>query len=221
MSKLFDVKFRHGVTSKELSISGEIPDEDWDRLITYADEVVQLENARPLQQDIRARITFKWDARTRKLCYEGTLPDDDDVAAILHRLRPFVLQNESANFYRTANILSRYLDHADARAMIKTQHDLYSGKDFQQQLKIDWKSQSLQAVVNSDETLTKWLNAYEYHRDRPKQQEIEEFHKLLPHGAPRAIFISMLLDKIKAIINVAIIIRTLERSDAVPLVYSF
>jgi hypothetical protein len=89
--------------------------------------------------------------------------------------------------------------------------------DFQQQMGIRGTLESVESIINCDETLVSWLNAHEYHRDSAEQEELRRFDQLLPRGALRAIFISMLLDKIKAILNVAVVIRTLERSDGVPL----
>lgn len=218
MPRAFAVTLRERTTDRQLNISGEIPDDDWETLMVYADEVVALESMRVFQNGVNVHFSLKWDAGTRQLRFEGDLPPDEDIFAILHRLRPFILQKERANFYRIVKMLSRHLDDAIARAVLKRQRDLYSGKDFQEQLTIQWQSESQRVVVNAEETVMKWLNAYEYHQDEQKRQEIEEIDRLLPRGAPRAIFVSMLLDKIKAIINVAVLIRTIERSDEVPLI---
>ncbi len=219
MARRFNLRFRSRSAGTDVSTSGEIPETDWDRLMIYANEVVDLEQSEVIRRGLRVRIKLSWDAASRQLRYEGDLPSDDEIAALLHRLRPFVLQDETANFYRIVNTLSRYLNDGNARDFLRLQRDAYSGKSFQRQMRIGWKSESTQSVINSDETLVRWLNAHEYHRDKEKQEEIKRYDELLPPGVTRAIFVSMLLDKIKAIGNVAVVIRMLARSDGVPLDY--
>lgn len=219
MSKSFEIKLLERGTAREFTVTGEIRSNDWEKLIGYADEVVRLEASRALSKDLHTQVKFKVTPGTKRLQFSGSTPPDDDVIVILHRLRPFILQKEPANFYQMTNILSRYLNNPKARETIQYLKDVFSGKDFQRhiRLQIDWKSPSMRTVVNSEATLQTWLNAVEYHRDVEKRQQIEELRKVIPDPALYALFVSMLLDKIKAIINVAVVIRTIERNNGVPL----
>jgi len=219
MPKSFQIKLREQGTGLEIAVAGEIRQNDWEKLIFYADEVVRLEASSALSKDLHTQVKFRVTPGTKRLQFAGSTPPDEDVVVILHRLRPFILQKEPANFYQMTNILSRYLNNPKARQTLQYLKDVFSGKDFQRQirLQIDWKSPSIRTVVNSEETLQTWLNAVEYHRDAEKRQQIEELRKVFPDPALYALFVSMLLDKIKAIINVAVIIRTIERNNGVAL----
>jgi hypothetical protein len=221
MSKEFSVIFRDTADADDIRVDGSFPDECWSRLSRFAEEAEVLQRSSVLQQELRVHVSLRKAGPGQPICCDVTLPSGDEIAVLLHRLRPFVLQNEFTNFDRSANILSMYIENLVIREVIQTQRDLFNGKDFQRQLRIDWKSPALESVVNADRTFLHWLNAYEYHRDRDKAAEIEEFRKLLPANFLRGIFISMLVDKIKAILNVAVIIRKLQRSDGIPLTCSF
>ena len=68
-----------------------------------------------------------------------------------------------------------------------------------------------EAVLNSEQVFQLWLNAYEYHRDEDKQARMEELHALLPFEWLRAMFLSMMIDRALAVLNIAAFIRFLEQ----------
>ena len=105
----------------------------------------------------------------------GTLPPDDDVVALLHRLRPLVLTSEQTEFFRVCKIIDRRVRHESIQAELERCRDLFSGKRFQSLVKISVTSPAGDAIVlNSEATLQKWLKAYEYHRDDEKRQHLED-----------------------------------------------
>ena len=67
--------------------------------------------------------------------------------------------------------------------------------------------QSNDQVMNSEEMLFTWLNAHEYHRDRDKQEFLETLHKILPLEWSRGVFVSLLVDKTKAILTLAALVE--------------
>jgi hypothetical protein len=66
-------------------------------------------------------------------------------------------------------------------------------------------------LLNSEETLQKWLNAFEYHRDEDKRQELDTLHWLWPTDISRALFLALLLDKADAVDYVRWLIGTFRR----------
>ena len=57
-------------------------------------------------------------------------------------------------------------------------------------------------LINSTETLDLWLNAYDYHRDDEKRVEFEALHDgNLPIEYSRALFIHILLDRARAVVD--------------------
>ena len=105
------------------------------------------------------------------------------------------------------------MPHDDLRAIIERQHAEFSGKDFQKSITI----RSKEVLLNADDTVMKWLNAFEYHRDTDKQAELEALHQLLPIESSRALFVSMMIDKAKAVLQIASLIRAIEKGKGTKL----
>ena len=62
--------------------------------------------------------------------------------------------------------------------------------------------------MNTEQVLQNWLNAYEYHRDPQRREKLATVHhELLPLEALRPVFVSMLIDKARAVAAIADIIR--------------
>jgi hypothetical protein len=131
------------------------------------------------------------------------LPPDEQVFALLHRLRPFVLDEEDTNFHKVSNTIARQADHALIRAFLRVQKDLFASKPSQHVVRIF----SNEVLLNCEATLKQWLNAYEYHRDADKRQALEYLHRLFPLDASRAIFVTMLYDKADAVRNLHTLVR--------------
>lgn len=193
----------------------DIPSDDWDKLMAYADAVDKLSNSQILQSHLHVQLKIKWNKSG--VAFDGTLPSNDVVATLLHRVRPFVLQEEPTSFCRVRSILAKHMAHPDLRRVLDVQRDLFSGKDFQDQIRIVTNAPGLTDVLNSESTFQKWLNAFEYHHDPQKRAEVEELCGILTFDAARAIFVSMLFDKLKAVLNLATIIRRCELADGQPL----
>jgi len=85
------------------------------------------------------------------------------------------------------------------RAVAQAQKDLFSGKRMQQQLQVT----SNGVLLNSQETLEKWLNAYEYHRDKGKKAQLDALHKILPIEFSIPLFLSLLIDRAAAVLDLA------------------
>ncbi|MFV1967181.1 MAG: hypothetical protein ACC628_17265 [Pirellulaceae bacterium] len=211
------VKLRNRDTDETTEVKVAIPDDEWGELQAFAAEADRLLTCRTVQNGIDFRVTFGWDRESRNLACTGQMPPDDDVAVLLHRLRPFVLQREVGYFYRVCNILARRMQDPGLRALIDSRRTLFSGRDFQDHLRISVSNGEMETVVNGDDTLMKWLNAFEYHRDTDKNREVEELHKMLPSPALRAVFVSMVIDKIKAVGDVRTLVGHCETADGTTL----
>lgn len=127
------------------------------------------------------------------------IPDQDTIGILLHRLRPFILTREPGSFVKVMAIIGRQITQYDVRNLLKNIRMLYDGRIAQSQLRI----KSRGTIVNSENTLQKWLNSHEYHGDRAKRKEIDE---LLggPFGElTQLLWIWLLSDKLLAIHNVA------------------
>jgi hypothetical protein len=138
---------------------------------------------------------------------DSQLPPDDDLAAFLHRMRPFLLQKESTSFITICKILDWRLEDVILRAVVERQRCLYSGKEFQSEVRIT----SNATLLNDDKIVLKWLNAYEFHRDKSNRAELDALHQIIPLQHMRAIFISTLMDMGKAVLEITHLIGAMKR----------
>ena len=91
------------------------------------------------------------------------------------------------------------------RSVVKDLRRLYDGKQSQEMFTLV----SNDVELNSDQALFDWLHGFEYHRDEEKRQRIEATYGPLPQEAVQAFLISMLIDKLRAIVKLAAIVSIL------------
>ncbi|KPV54671.1 hypothetical protein SE17_02260 [Kouleothrix aurantiaca] len=179
-------------------LSGEFSDDDWRRLenfAQYADELLRTKFAQKGDTgELRVQSTEEGG-----LQFEARLPDWDDVTVFLHKFRPILLQNESTFFYKIVNILARELEHPYVRGFLQREKARYSGKILQSAFQIT----SNDIIINSEQAVSDWLNAYEYHRAEDKQALLEKVHTMFPLDASKVLFLSVLNEKLFAVYNVA------------------
>lgn len=209
MPQEFRFNIQDRASGEVRNVPFEIPDDEWDQLLEFSRYAEKLETSEVISKGINVQTIIRGDVKSKTLSYECSLPSDDQTAVLLHRLRPFVLEKERTSFFRICNILHLRLECDELRAAINGQRQDFSGKSFQSQLTIRMDN----TVVNSDAILTRWLNAYEYHHDLEKQQELELLKDWFPDSYSKGLFVSMLIDKAGAVINLGIFIRWMARRD--------
>lgn len=182
---------------EDTEIRGELSDDEHAVLSAYLQQYEELVNSKPLQEGIPCHIEIK--AADGKLNVTTQLPTNDDLAILLHRLRPFILEEEPASFPKVAAILKRHGASPHVRHLLRKQRRLYDGSDMQQQMTIRLND----IVLNSERVLRDWLNSTEYHRDLDKRRAVEHLLQGMPGDLLRGILVSLLVDKVKAIQGVA------------------
>ena len=198
MSHTFTLRIINQSTGSESTVAGEFPDDVWEvlcRFIQYAGDLLSTSMVRD-GTHVTARLHGK---KGKGITAQAVIPSSDKLAAFLHRLRPFVLQDEPTNFYKICNLVSRHIENAAVRDWLKELRSLYSGDQFRSQVRIEYDS----VLINCEETLKQWLYGFEYHKDKSKQQGLQLLHKLLPLEYSRAIFMSMLMDKATAVLLIS------------------
>ena len=178
MDNSYSITIRPGNPNiKTIKLTGQIPGEEWKKLLKFHDEGGRLLEGIKECGDLSVRFSWKFnrDDNTSRLV-NTAMPKRRDLGVILHSLRPFILQKEPFEFRKTVNILNRYMKHEAMKFYFQFHKDMFSGK-LQNGMQLIF-GESL--IVNSEKTLMIWLNAYEYHRDEDKQRFIDEIAKLLP-----------------------------------------
>ncbi len=137
------------------------------------------------------------------------LPPWDDIIVFLHTIRPLHLQSEPT-FYRTvSNIVGRVIENDKLRVALSAAAATFGGGSFRSMMVLT----SNGVVLNSEETLNNWLNAYEYHRDQDKKQAIDELHRMFPLDASKVYFLILLSERTKAILWLSSLVALLLGSS--------
>jgi hypothetical protein len=142
---------------------------------------------------------------------EVAMPDPDYYRALLHLMRPFVLQKEATHFGKIINILLLRLDHPAFRTYLDRQKAIFAGQR-QQAMKLF----SNGTVINSIETLDLWLNGFEYHRDADKRTQFEALQsQTLPVEVSLNLLAGIVLDRVRAVLDIGNAIYNLRRNVAI------
>ncbi|WP_373033953.1 hypothetical protein [Sulfurovum sp.] len=127
------------------------------------------------------------------------LPSKDDRSILLHNLRPFILQKEQTFLPKICNFLAREIDDDMFQKFITQQKNCFFIKKNAQTFHLTTDQNK---IINSDEVLTLWLNAYEYHRDDEKIKELQNLTSFLPYEVFEFLMLNALLDKTKVIFEI-------------------
>jgi len=179
-------------------------DEEWRQLHDYLGHVADHQATQFVAGNRSVSLHFDWREGDAPKWSVQT-PPDDEISAFIHRLRPLILQREPACFPKVRALLNRKLKDAPVQPLMRWLLDVYEGKEFQQLIRM----QSNDRIMNSDEMLVIWLNAFEYHRDRDKQELLAQHSKVMPLEWSRGVFVNLLIEKTKAISNLAALVELL------------
>jgi len=204
MSHPFKITLHKEDSDAQTVIAGEFSDLDWERLNDFVVYARELFDTKFVRNGMKSSLRIEGTPAS-KVKVSTELPDWEEVMAFLHRFRPILLQSESTNFYKICSLLSKEVANPDFRGMLDLQRDFFSGKHVREQFKL----QSDDVLINSEQVLHNWLNGYEYHRDKEKREFIQSLHGMLPLDASKVIFIGLLTAKVQAVNNVAGLVNVL------------
>jgi hypothetical protein len=154
---------------------GEIPDDDWARLIAFRDCARELETAEWVKNGLDADYNVTSRESGEPLVEVPNRPTDAAVRELLLLLRPFILEKEFTFYLRVLGILRRYVQHPALAALFEQQKRFFLTGHFGLFGKIsvggphaDPFSDDM-LVLNDSDTFDLWLNAFVYHRDSEKR----------------------------------------------------
>lgn len=186
-----------GKTNVTEEITTEFSPEEWEILQEYDEFAKELVSIKLLQTKQSLSYTMRASDKNG-FEVEGDIPPWDEVIGLLHKIRPFFLENERTNFYRICSILGKRINNENFRKFLGKKRDLYSGKNFQRSVVL-WSND---VILNSEGFLKDWLYAYEYHRDKNKRHKIEGLHEIVPVESSKPIIVFLLYDKARAIVEI-------------------
>jgi hypothetical protein len=190
--------------SEPAEISVVFSDEEYAVLDNYLQQCDEFTQCKPFREGFASCFSVRGTAG-QPLKVEVTLPSKDDMAILLHRLRPLLLARELASFVRAVSTLGRRIEHPDFRTLLSEQRQRYDGRELQKIVTIALN----ETILNSERVLQDWLNSYEYHGDRAKRESIDTLFRQLPPDLLSGIFTDLLVGKINAIGSVRQIIATI------------
>jgi hypothetical protein len=184
------------------SVSIILSDDD-ERINGFVESVEDLKTLKVIQEGFGAKINMKGsEGQPVDVSING--PSNDDLSAVLHKLRPLILTNEPFFFHRVTNIIAKSTKGTPIGSFIKEQKTLFDGKRTQELFRIKVG----ELALNSDEAVDQWLNAYQYHRDVDYRRMFKDLYQAVPSSFCEGLFIQMIVDKVKAILAVSEIMKT-------------
>lgn len=158
----------------------------------------------PLEKGIPCSFHLKATPETGTVM-DVELPTETELAAVLHRLRPFILHSEPASYNKVTALLGKLLPHAAPRGLLREQRRIWDGRAMQAHSPVRLRNR----ILNDEQLLMDWLNAHEYHRDPEKAAALRVLQDQVPEPMFRWIIVSLTLDKVRAVLNVAKVVSLL------------
>lgn len=214
MSKQISFFIENPDTSSKQKIEAIFDDAELNMLEGYLLQIEDLRKTKLIKHGFHPSLNLKWE-KDIGFTVETELPPEDDLLALLHRLRPFILKQEFASFEKVASLLRKKFNHNDFQPFLKYYRHLYQGKQIESVMTI----RSNDLIVNSEKTMMDWLNAYEYHRDQDKKLKLKPIFEMFTHDGARAIFVMFVVDKIKAILGISDLVKLALGKDEVNSIY--
>lgn len=174
-------------------IHAEFSEDEWSTLVEFNRYAIDL--IRILPDEVPLNLNFKWDKQG--LFFSSTIPNDTIISAILHNIRPFILEKENTYFRKVTSIISKNINNEGIRLLSKHMNNKFS---------LIIANQLFSAKINnftliSDDFFMKWINAYEYHRDKEKIALINTLDSVLPTEIIINMMKFYIFEKVKAILD--------------------
>lgn len=177
-------------------------------LQAFLEQYEEIAASPTLNSGLPCSINLTWQGE--QATAEADLPDADTIGLLLHRMRPFVLQNEPASFLAVAALIGRDIELQPIRDILGRLRRDFDGRTFRDTIRIDIND----IMLNSDRTLMDWLNSHEYHRDPGKREAVQELLNAFPGDLARGVFVSMVIDKMRACADLAKLVAVLLNKQA-------
>lgn len=208
-------------TGVQASARFALPNDEWGLLCAFEQEARTLREAELVKNPHRGSFKLTCNAEGIHCELEG-FPPDDLVKALLHRMRPFILNDEPHTFERVAKIMKRRLPAQLLQSAVQLQREAYSGRNSQAQVTSFVRlGGSPRIIINSDATLMLWLNSFEYHRDASKRADFGRLAANLPMAYLKFIFFDLLWDKVEAVHELARFIYYIGKRDGSPFIMRY
>lgn len=195
-------------------VSGTFDDLEIDLLRRFVGFVDRVGETKLLQRGMPAitNMTWKFAEEVKWTCahYENA-----ELHELLHVLRPLILPREATSFERVTGMLGKKFDSELFRGHLKLQRTIFEDGELKLYMQISINDTRLL----DDATLKLWLNGEQYHTDEEKAATWKKIESALTVENTRALVITQLQAKVKALFNVQYIANlVLGKADGHPIV---
>jgi len=202
MAQEGEITFQFGDGKPTEHVRYSLQDGDEQVLRVFLSKARLLQDAMARNDDFQASYGGSWKV-DQPVVISGTEPSDDQRAILLHRMRPFVHNDDITYFHTVRGIVARSSDAPFLREYLRATKDRFTGKMFQQQVVIRVNG----LVLNSEETLTKWLYGDEYHPKEANMEALASAHGTVPVESSRPLFMMLLRCKADAVLLLAHVVH--------------
>jgi hypothetical protein len=185
-----------------------IPDNEWADFVAFRSEVERLRATKFVQNKRGGHISVSWKLGKPLSVSAPTQYDEEEVLAMLLRLRPFVLEDEEFYFNKIKNRLKRRLQHRIFHKHLDLLADGFTLKLMTRKIGLQGQGRPPLSVG----VVMDWLNSFEYHRDKKKRQTVEHDLGIFEkdrNGLP--IVLIALVDMVQSVLHLSDFVETLEQ----------
>ncbi len=191
------------------SISATFKQDDLALLRSYVQLLARVRTCTLLTRGMPAITNFKWESGT-SMSFECAPYSDAELHELLHVLRPVILQKEATSFNNVAALLGRRFASRAFADHMKVIRRVFEHGELNLYMQVSVGGQPL----FHESLLDTWLNGAQYHTDAEKAEAWRALEKSLSTPNARAVVMSQLQGKVKALFNLEYIVTlVLGKSD--------
>lgn len=196
-------------TGERHPITATFSDADWVTLLRFAELAARLRETKFVQS---GENFFTILSDNGEVTVSSRLPSPDDLAAFLHRLRPFIHKKEPVEFGKVVNILKRGVRDEAVRDVLNSHRALFNLKSSFELVGIDITTGGREIV--SEQMIEAWLYGEEYHFDADKSAALQAMAATVPPEIWQTLLIRVLICKTNAVFLTSQMIDHLRRQLA-------
>lgn len=211
--KTVRLSLRNEDDSVAADVEGTFSEEDLSLLRQYARHMERVRATALIQRGMPFISNIEWHvgAPVTFTCPEYTNPE---LHELLHVLRPLILESEQASFHKVVGLLGRRFQDKTFAAQQKYFRRMFEDGELSMFMQVSLGGQPLL----DDSLLRMWLNGTQYHTDADKAAAWEKLEAALTTDNARAIVISQLHSRAKALFLLEHTVNLIVGSNSPPAV---
>jgi hypothetical protein len=183
-------------------VIGQFSDQEMERLKSFVQFVARVRASTILQRGLPAITNMNWNAN-EGMKFSCPPVANAELYELLHVLRPLILQSEHCSFHNIASLFGARFESTLIRNQLKELRRFFEDGELSLYMQIRVGDTPL----FSDRTLKLWLNSEEYHTDLDKAQAWKELEESLSIENTRALVISLIQSKVKALFRLEYLVN--------------